>query len=788
MNRREHPAWWLVCGLAGMLAAVPALGQVSATARTITVDVPANTPNEDTVYLQSGPWMVWPMTRVDADTWTLTLTESDLVNPAYGMGQSYRGPGYDPNSKILSYAFTRWGGEYMGAEALVEQLEGPFNWFNARDVAFAAGTQIHDHVERWRWSPADGAALPSYAPVLTAWKPRIDGREFQAGVWENDYWFDTMKPVVGPTALVAKHAAKANWVQIGPPWDYTQVSPLPVLSNQNPTVPAYRNEADLRTHIRESKARGLKVMLLPQICCNTPVGQTFDEAWYEQWYDQYEAFVLYHARIAAEEGVDSVALEWAAAHVQALPGYQPVFPWFEQRWRELMAKVRAVYDGPVGYTFIVNRPVDTYGHAWPFIESEPILDLFDFFNVALWAGVAVGNNDTQAEITERVRKVFDNDIRPIHEATGKPVVIGSVAYGSYDGAARSLLDVFTVANSVFYPEQDNVLDYDPIEQAMVYQAVMQTVADRPYVVGVYPFGYQYIALPQGPDYSIRGKPAEGVFAAWNELARQDVPPELEAGHSGVFYNPSRNGEGNYIEMLTDDRAVVYTFTFRPDRTGPAWFIGDGEVVGDSIVIEELLRPTGTPFGAGFNTHDIEFGDAGAMALTFSDCKSEGSGGGVVYSGSPALGYESLLTRASRLGQITGCGEPPANNAGLSGSYYDPARSGEGVVVEWLTNGQVLVVFFTYDLEGKQLWLFGIAPPAGKSVTMEALYPSSSTRWGSEFDPDEVDLDSWGTFTLTWANCDQLTFEYESVLPGFGSAARNYQRLSKLAGTSCPAFP
>jgi hypothetical protein len=317
---------------------------------------------------------------------------------------------------------------------------------------------------------------------------------------------------------------------------------------------------------------------------------------------------------------------------------------------------------------------------------------------------------------------------------------------------------------------------------------MQAVADRPYVVGVYPFGYQYIALPQGPDYSIRGKPAEGVFAAWNELARQDVSPELEAGHSGVFYNPSRNGEGNYIEMLADDRAVVYTFTFRPDGTGPAWFIGDGEVVGDSIVIEELLRPTGTPFGAGFNTHDIEFGDAGAMALTFSDCRSEGSGGGVVYSGSPALGYESLLTRASRLGQITGCGELAANNAGLSGSYYDPARSGEGVVVEWLTNGQVLVVFFTYDLEGKQLWLFGIAPPAGKSVTMEALYPSSSTRWGSEFDPDEVDLDSWGTFTLTWANCDQLTFEYESVLPGFGSAARNYQRLSKLAGTSCPAFP
>ncbi len=516
----------------------------------------------------------------------------------------------------------------------------------------------------------------------------------------DDIWSDDMKPLLGSTGQVAKHVANATWVEIAPPWDYTQVEPLPILSNLNETVPAYRNEEDLRTHIRESKARGLKVLLMPQICCNAPIGQTMGEAWYRQWYDQYETFLLYHARIAAEEGVDSMSIYYAAAHVNALPGSQHAFPWFEQRWRELMAKVRAVYHGPIGYNVVLDGPVGEYGHRWPYFESKPILDLFDYIYVLVVAGLAEGDNDSQAQITARVQTLFDTDLLPIREETGKPIILGSVNYGSYDGAARSELGVFEVGLVASFPEQDNVLVYDPIEQAMVYQAIMQAVADRPYIIGVYPFGYSYLSLPLAPDYNIRGKAAEGVVAAWYAHAKEDVPAELEAGHSGAFKNPLRTGEGSYIEILGDDRALVYTFSYRPDGTGPAWFLGVGDIVGDSIVIEDLLRPTGARFGSGFNSEDIDFSPAGAMSISFPDCKAAGNGGSVVYSGSPSLGYESLLTRAVRISQITGCGELAANNAGLSGSFKDAARNGEGIVVEWLTNGQVLVIFFTYDLDGK----------------------------------------------------------------------------------------
>jgi predicted outer membrane repeat protein len=201
--------------------------------------------------------------------------------------------------------------------------------------------------------------------------------------------------------------------------------------------------------------------------------------------------------------------------------------------------------------------------------------------------------------------------------------------------------------------------------------------------------------------------------------------DVTDGHSGAFFNASRDGEGTYIEILNDTTAVVYTFTYRPDGSGPAWFIGVGRIEGNSIIIDDLLRPIGTSFGSGFDPADVEFTPIGSMSMVYPNCEAANPGGNVAYTGDVELGYEGLITRATRLSNITGCGsETPHANAGLSGSYFDSARDGEGIIVEWLTSGQVLVVFFTYDQNGNQLWLIGIGTPVGNMVAMDALYAST----------------------------------------------------------------
>jgi len=48
------------------------------------------------------------------------------------------------------------------------------------------------------------------------------------------------------------------------------------------------------------------------------------------------------------------------------------------------------------------------------------------------------------------------------------------------------------------------------------------------------------------------------------------------------------------------------------------------------------------------------------------------------------------------------------------------------------------------------------------------------------------LSDWGTFTLTFTDCNTLLFSYASTVAAYDSGSLNYTRLTQLAGTSCPA--
>ncbi|MEJ8567958.1 hypothetical protein [Elongatibacter sediminis] len=91
------------------------------------------------------------------------------------------------------------------------------------------------------------------------------------------------------------------------------------------------------------------------------------------------------------------------------------------------------------------------------------------------------------------------------------------------------------------------------------------------------------------------------------------------------------------------------------------------------------------------------------------------------------------------------------------------------------------------IDGEQMWMLGMAQADDRTVTMEVLYPTGFTPWGGSFDPNDVTLETWGTWTLTWTDCDTLVFEFSSEVEGYGSGTRNYSRLTTLLGSQCPAF-
>lgn len=104
-------------------------------------------------------------------------------------------------------------------------------------------------------------------------------------------------------------------------------------------------------------------------------------------------------------------------------------------------------------------------------------------------------------------------------------------------------------------------------------------------------------------------------------------------YSGAWYNPDRAGEGFIVEVLPDDRVVVYWFTYAPaPSTNSAWMIGQGDIgagtdvctapgcepVDAVIRIEEMIRPVDTGLSFPADLSGVEGIEWGEVHISFDD--------------------------------------------------------------------------------------------------------------------------------------------------------------------------
>lgn len=260
---------------------------------------------------------------------------------------------------------------------------------------------------------------------------------------------------------------------------------------------------------------------------------------------------------------------------------------------------------------------------------------------------------------------------------------------------------------------------------------------------------------------------------------QEVPAMVQPGHSAMWFNPERNGEGWVIEVLPDNEAVGYWFTY--DEAGnPRWLIASGEVVANRIVFPELLVSQGGLFGPGFNPDDVGLEGFGTATLVFTDCDR----GWFEY----AVGEHHEMVKLERLSRIQSLGCPESApretpEALQSGSWYDPARAGEGFTVQWLEDGRPLVVWFSYDPDGNQYWMLGTGESIAGRMHFPELHTYHGPRFGPDFEAEDLERQVWGQLELT-LDCLQGSAQYESVLPEFGAGQFLLDRLTLLAGLEC----
>jgi hypothetical protein len=124
---------------------------------------------------------------------------------------------------------------------------------------------------------------------------------------------------------------------------------------------------------------------------------------------------------------------------------------------------------------------------------------------------------------------------------------------------------------------------------------------------------------------------------------------------------------------------------------------------------------------------------------------------------------------------------------ISGTWYDPQRSGEGVVLQMLPNGAVVAVWFTYPAHGEpgdQAWLLGLSSFAdGNRLVMDSVVQPIGARFGADFDPDDVIRLPWGRFEFEFDDCQHLRLRYEGPA-AYGSGERRLQRFTELDEVQC----
>lgn len=340
-----------------------------------------------------------------------------------------------------------------------------------------------------------------------------------------------------------------------------------------------------------------------------------------------------------------------------------------------------------------------------------------------------------------------------------------------------------VVSAVVVEDTPSHCEYTEAEAVAGWNELRDWIAtdQKPTVGGIQQTCEQLLALGvRGPCRYDPDFAAPGMETRIFPRAESEV--QVMPNFAGQWYDPSQSGHGWFIEILDDERALVYWFSYPPtgDDGAQRWMGGVGTYTEDAIVVDDMFITSGARFGDAFDADDVQRDSWGSVRFVFDGCGS----GRMRYSGPPAFGSgELVVDQLTYLGS-GGCDDTPVStplSPALSGAWYQPERSGEGFLVQSQGDGRVFVIWFTYDDQGRQYWITGQATSVTGNGFTADLIATRGAAFGDDFRRAEVERFDWGSVTFTFSDCDSAEITYASDLEVFGSGSLSLQRLSRPIG-------
>lgn len=481
---------------------------------TFIVKVPENTPEGDTVwiYVRQIPHK---MKKMDDHIYDITLSETQLF-----------GEGYTPQEgDIIQYRYSRNAYEFRTAEYLAPKPEQPnrdtsdYFWTkHGREIQFQAGKIQEDNIERWRFFPEDDVPIIRTTSLEPQgdFLPRINNAQFRSGQTIEDLYVEAFHEFFDSTATHIK-GKEYTWVEIDPPWQWTEADGLLKVSNKIKDNPNYPDDETFLEEVRAYKRQGLKVLVAPQLCCTEIDARNKSEEWWRAYFDETEKFLVHFATLAQEGDADAFSYAVTEWDDEKIPLD------VEQEWRKIFGSIREVFDGEVGEMVWVLGP-EASPSPTPIPDAGSIkwADELDFFLVHSDFPLSEKDNPTDEELKQGADAVLDG-IKVLYDKFGKPIMLRNgyfnVKYSWKGQTFYSISSIPWISN----PEaalEESKYEFDTDDHARTINAQFRAIAERPWVVGYLHFGYTHWEDPLSPWMSVRGKPSEDIWRKWNELCYQ----------------------------------------------------------------------------------------------------------------------------------------------------------------------------------------------------------------------------------------------------------------------------
>jgi hypothetical protein len=464
---------------------------------TFSVQVPEHTPENEEISLQMNAYG-WgsplPMTQ-DQDNpqrWTYTLYSPLEAFPEF----SYRYCRQDACDVAVP------------AEARGEDFTG-WNVYPASEEL-----HIQDQVEQWTWlepTPIQLAAPP--APL----DPQEPG--LQLGL--------EILSLKSPLFLTQLRNAQTDLtslapalITLSPTWSFTQTAPPRLQVDPTQDLTWYDLDT-LLTHIPADQETSL--VLFPRLRIPKPAAEWWtsaprDYAWWTQWFDAYQTFLLHHASLAEIYEVETLVLGGENI-LPALPNGKladgtssgvPVD--IDQRWTALIRAVKAQYSGNIAWAMPLPSLTES---PYAFLNEVDQLHL-------IWSPPLAESPGASLESMQKTaQEALDLELFPFYQLWVQPHQLPLYLVSGYPSARGGSTSCIEIAGETCLPPESltdpasapTAVPVSYQEQALSHLALLNILPEQKWVAGYIVRGYAFPTTLHDPTLSIRGKPAADLLFA-----------------------------------------------------------------------------------------------------------------------------------------------------------------------------------------------------------------------------------------------------------------------------------